>query len=61
MTAVERPGLVRALEPAVAEAAQEDALADPQDRQVDLPVAVDVERIGAVDVGQVGRRVARAA
>ena len=43
VAAVERPGLVRALEPAVAEAAQEHALADAQDRQVDLAVAVDVD------------------
>ena len=56
-TAVERPGLVRTFEPAAAETAQEHALACPQDGQVDLPVAVDIERIGTLDVRQVRRRI----
>ena len=54
VTGVERQGLVRPLEAAVADTPKEHAFADPQDRQVHLPVAVDVERIGAVDVGEIG-------
>ena len=57
LAAVERPGLVGPLEAAVAEPAQEHALARAQDRQVDAAVAVDVERIGADHPGRRGRRV----
>ena len=39
------PRLVRGLEPAVAEAAQL-GVADPQDREVDHPVGIDVDRVG---------------
>ena len=50
----EAPGLVRPLEAAVAAAAEEDVLPDPEDGEVDEPVAVDVERVGGSDVGEVG-------
>ena len=43
---IEAPGLVRALEAAVAEAAQEEVLAHAQDREVGQPIAIDVERVG---------------
>ncbi len=52
------------LEAAAAEAAQHDVAAAPQHDQVDVAVAVDVERIGTGDRGQVGdrrRRPARSA
>ena len=46
--------LVGPLEAAVAEPAQDDVLADAQHDEVDVAVAVDVERVGAGDRGQVG-------
>ena len=39
---------------AVAAPAQDDVLTDAQDGEVDEPVAVDVERVGAGDRGEVG-------
>ena len=47
IAAVEAPGLVGALEPAAAEPAHGDVLADAQQHEIDDAVAVDVERIGA--------------
>jgi hypothetical protein len=55
--AVEPPTLVGSFEPAVTEAAEEDALAHAQDRQVDVAIAVDIDRIGAVHASQVRDRV----
>src|SRR5207253_5027680 len=52
--AVEPPALVRPLEPAVAEPAEQDVLAVAEDGEVDDPVPVHVERVRAVDRGQVG-------
>jgi len=52
---VESPALVRALEPATAEAAEEDVLAVPEHDQVGHAIAVDVDRVGAGDAGEVGR------
>ena len=54
VAAVVAPGLVRALEPAVAEAAQEDVPAVAKDREVGQAVAVDVDRVGAGDAREVG-------
>ena len=59
VAAIERPGLVGALEAAVAEAPQELVLATPQHGQVRPAVAVDVERVGTGDVGPIGDWVAR--
>ncbi len=56
VAAVDAERLVGALEAAVAEAAQDDVLADPQDDEIGVAVAVDVERVGAGDGGQVGDR-----
>ena len=44
----ETPSLVRALETAAAEAAEEDVLAIPEHHEVGDPIAVDVDGIGAV-------------
>jgi len=52
--AVVTPPFVRALEAAVTGAAQEDVLTDAQDRQVCDGIPIDVERIGARDVGEIG-------
>ncbi len=49
VAAVEAPGLVRALEAAVAEAAHHEVFAHPQQREVGEAVAIDIERIGAGD------------
>ena len=51
------PRLVGPLEAATAEAAESDVLAVPQDHEVDRPVAVDVERVGADDGGEIGGRI----
>jgi hypothetical protein len=53
-SAVEPPRLVRALEAAVATPAQQDVLAGAEDRQVDVAVTVDVERVRPVDAIEVG-------
>ena len=54
VTAVEAPALVGALERAVAEAAEEHVLSDAQDGEVEVPVPVDVERVGAGHVDEIG-------
>ena len=56
VAAVDAEQLVRVLEAAVAEPAQDDVAAAAQDGEVDVPVAVDVERVGAGDRRQVGDR-----
>ena len=56
VAAVVAPGLVRALEPAVAETPQQDVRAVAKDREVGQAVAVDVDRVGAGDAREVGRR-----
>ena len=53
---VETERLVGPLEAAATEAAQDDVLADPQHGEVDVSVAVDVERVGTGDPCQVGDR-----
>ena len=57
MAAVEGPAGVRRLEPAVPQTPQERRPADPEDGQVDMAVAIDVERVGTVDRAEVGDRV----
>ncbi len=54
VAAVDPERLVDALETAVAEAAQDDVLADAHDDEVGVAVSIDVERIGAGDGGEVG-------
>ena len=56
VAAVDAERLVGALEPAVAEPAQHDVLADPQHDEIGVAVSVDVERIAAGDGGQIGHR-----
>ena len=56
VAAVDAERLVGVLEPAVAEAAQDDVAAAAQDDEVDVAVAVDVERVRTGDRGQVGDR-----
>ena len=53
---VEPERLVGSLEPAVAEPAEDHVLADAQHGEIDEAVAVDVERVGAGDRGQIGDR-----
>ncbi len=54
VASVEAPGLVGALEGAITKAAKQDVLAKPQDGQVDVPIRIDVQRIGADNLAQVG-------
>ena len=56
VAAVDTERLVRILEVAVPEPAEDDVAAVAQDGEVDVAVAVDVERIRAGDRGQVGDR-----
>ncbi len=53
--AIEPPGLVGPLETAVAGTAEQNILPDPQHRKILPVVAVDIQRIGADDLGQTGR------
>ena len=53
--AIERPLLIRALEPTVAETPEQDGLTAAQHGQIADRVAIDVERVRAGHVGQVGR------
>nr|WP_311734980.1 hypothetical protein [Alloyangia mangrovi] len=46
------PRLGGILEAALAEPAQHDIRSDPQHEEIELPVAVDVQRVGAGDAGQ---------
>jgi hypothetical protein len=57
VAAVERPPLVGPLELAAAQAAEQLRLAQSKHGQVHLAVAVDVDGIGALDAGEVGRPV----
>ena len=54
VAAVKAPGLVGALELAVAETAHRDILADADHDEIGDPVAVDVGRIGAGDAVELG-------
>ena len=54
VAAVVAPCLVRTLEPAVAQAAEEHVLAVPQDGEIDPPVPVDVDGVGADHALEVG-------
>ena len=47
---------VRALERAVAVAAQQDVLPVPENGEVDLAITIEVDRVGTVDIRQVGDR-----
>src|SRR5262249_41665052 len=60
LAAFEAPGLVGALEAAIAEPAEHHVAADPEHDQVGSAVAVDAERIGAGDVVQLEPRVGNA-
>jgi hypothetical protein len=46
--------LVPTLEPAVAETAEDDVLAEPEHDEVRVAIALDVQRVGAGDVVEVG-------
>ena len=52
--AVDGQRLVGPLETAVAESPQDDVLADSQDDQIGVTIAVDVQRVGPGDRRQVG-------
>ena len=54
ITAVEPPCLIGPFEPAITQAPKQHVLPDPHHGQIDQPVAVDVERVGARDPGQIG-------
>ena len=54
VAAVVAPCLVRTLEPAVPQAAQEHVLAVPQDGEIDQPVTVDVHGVRADDAREIG-------
>ena len=54
ITAVDAPRLVGALEAAVTEPAQQDVLASAEDDEIDDAVAVELERVRAGHVGEVG-------
>ena len=52
--AVEVPALVRPFEPAIPKAAKQNVLPVAQHREVHLAIAVDVERIRAIDIQERG-------
>ena len=54
------PALVRAFETATAEAAQKHVLSVPEHDEVGDPVAIDVDRIGARALSEIGRGIAQA-
>ena len=57
VAAIERPRLVGALEPTVAETPEQDGLTAAQDGQVGHRVAIDIQRVRAGHVGQVRCRI----
>src|SRR2546429_9615173 len=54
------PPRVRAFEGATAEAVQKDVLSVPEHDEVGDPVAIDVDRIGARALSEIGRGIAQA-
>ena len=57
VAAVDAEGLVPALESTIAHPPQDDILAEAQDREVDMAIAIDVDRVGAGHRPQIRRGV----
>ena len=57
VAAVERPGCVGAFEPTPTQTAEKDVFAVAQHDQVDVAVAIDVDRVGAVHVVEICYRI----